>query len=73
MSTLDPQSPDLQRTVSEHVESRRSDILRQAAHELDLEGTCRKLASGVSPTWGEAVEYLRVLALGEEGRDDVRR
>lgn len=72
MSPLDPQSRDLERTISDRVESRRSDILRQAAHDLALEGTCRALTNS-RPSWDDAVEYLRVLALGEEGRDDARR
>ena len=71
MSTLDPQSPDLHRAISDRVESQRAEILRQAASDLEIEGHCRTLTNG-TPTWGEAVEYLRTLALGEEGRDESR-
>lgn len=71
MSALDPESPGLQQAVTERVKARRSDILRQAAHELELEGHCRTLTNG-TPSWGDAVEYLRTLALGEEGRDEPR-
>ncbi len=64
MSNIDPENSALRQVVTDHMHTRRDDILREAARDLTLESFRRSLRGNAPGTWREAVEHLERLAHG---------